>query len=580
MNICPQCGTLNRPEAHFCRQCQSVLLPATTSACSYCGAALRADAHFCKQCGQPVTAAPDEIDTRSFCPRCGAAVRSNARFCARCRTPLAASYEWVTGPPCPTCGTPTRPGARFCRICSHPLQPAPLPSGSDQPLRQTGRFGTGSLLPLTVLAGRYAIMEKIAQGGMGAIYRAQDRRLQDRIVAVKEMSEKAIMPSERKRVLESFQREAELLARLEHPNLVRVTDRFQEGERQYMVMEFIAGQTLEKMLEGRTQPFPEAQVLAWSGQLCDVLSYLHSQDPRIIYRDVKPANVMAVSGTDVVKLIDFGIARFFKPGQGKDTIEFGTDGYAPPEQYGKSQTDERADIYALGAMLHRLLTLRDPATRLFYFPPVRSLNPQVSPGVEAAVARAVENNKNERHQSMEEMKIALLGKSAQPARAPTLPPSGPGQSLPISATIDFGAVLIGSDVPARSLSVAIPAGEQATLSTDVRWLYVHPRDVGDTSNQAIVTLDTRRFKPGRLALSGAWLKTWAGWHTRFLVPLAQEQRGHVEMQLKTGPHQYTLVSATAVPRRWQVYAGWMGTGLAMLIEAAIVLALVVALVGS
>lgn len=554
---------------------------------------MRADAHFCKQCGQPVAAAPDEIDTRSFCPRCGAAVRSNARFCARCRTPLVAPHEWVTGPPCPTCGTPTRPGARFCRICSHPLQPASLPPGSAQPSRQAGRFGTGTLLPLTVLAGRYAIVEKIAQGGMGAIYKAQDHRLQGRIVAVKEMSETAITPSERRRVLESFQREAELLARLEHPNLVRVTDRFQEGERQYMVMEFIEGQTLEKMLEGRAEPFPEAQVLTWSGQLCDVLSYLHSQDPRIIYRDVKPANVMAVSGTDVVKLIDFGIARFFKPGKGRDTIEFGTDGYAPPEQYGKAQTDERADIYALGVTLHRLLTLRDPATRLFQFPPVCSLNPHVSPGVEAAIAQAVENNKNERHQSMEEMKTALLGggpqtrrafptkgKPTKPTRPSTALPSGSGQPVPISATIDFGTVLVGSDVPARSLSVAIPAGEQATLSTDASWLYIHPRDVGDGNNQAIVTLDTRRLKPGRLSLAGTWLKTWAGWHTRFLVPLAQEQHGHVEMQLKSGPHQYTLVSATAVPQRWQVYAGWIGTGLAMLIEAAIVLALVVAIVGS
>nr|HID13994.1 zinc-ribbon domain-containing protein [Anaerolineae bacterium] len=494
---------------------------------------------------------------------------------------------------CPHCGTPIRPGARFCRTCHRPLTgvPPPLP-----PSQQPGRFGTGDLLPLTILAGRYVILEKIAQGGMGAVYKAQDRRLQGKIVAVKEMSESAIAPAERKRVLASFQREAELLARLEHPNLARVTDRFQEGERHYMVMEFIEGRTLQDLLEGRTEPFPEEQVLAWAEQLCDVLSFLHSQKPKIIYRDVKPANVMVVDDSDEIKLIDFGIARFFKPGKRKDTIEFGTDGYAPPEQYGKSQTDERADVYALGAMLHQLLTLRDPATDPFRFPRVRSLNPKVSRRVEAAIAKAVKPNKDKRHQSIEEMRVALLGdeatkrrrapakkkkkKPARPTRPSAVPPSVPGQLVLTPASLDFGPVLVGGDAPDRSAVVTFPAGERATLSTDVPWLHVHPRSVSKSGKRVTLTLDTVRLKPGRLSLGGTWLKRWAGWHTRLLVPVAQEQHGHVEVQLKSGQSRRAPVSLTAVPQRWQVYAGWTGTVLAMLVEAITALLILATIIGA
>jgi len=571
MNVCPQCHTPNRPEARFCRQCRSALPTVAALPCTYCGASLRPGARYCKQCGRPVAAAP-VTGARLSCPHCGVPVRATARFCPRCCTPLALPPGSAAGPHCPICGTPTRPGARFCRTCSHP-QVAPIPSPGHPLWPPPGRCGTGDLLPLTRLAGRYAIMEKIAQGGMGAIYKAQDTRLQGKIVAVKEMSESAIKPPDRERILESFQREAELLAQLKHPNLVRVTDYFLEGERRYMVMEFIAGQTLEKMLEGRSEPFPEEQVLIWAGQLCDVLSFLHSQEPKIIYRDVKPANVMVVEGADIVKLIDFGIARFFKPGKRKDTIELGTDGYAPPEQYGKSQTDERADVYALGAMLHRLLTLRDPLTCLFDFPPVCSLNPQVNRGVEAAIARAVENNKDKRHQSIEEMGVALLGKEmparGTPTRPVAIPPAGSG--VPI--LVDFGKVWIGTDVPAQSLDVAVPAGETATLSADVPWLRVHPASISADSSRVTVAVDTHRLKPGRLSLTGTWLKKWAGWHTRFLVPVAQEQRADVAIQVKGGQRQCISARVTAAPQPWQFYAGWLGTVLAMLVEAGAVLAL-------
>lgn len=459
------------------------------------------------------------------------------------------------------------------------MSPPPLP-----PSQQPGRFGTGDLLPLSVLIERYIIMEKIAQGGMGAIYKAQDKRLQGKIVAVKEMSESAIDLADREKILESFQREAELLARLEHPNLARVTDRFKEGERHYMVIEFIEGQTLEKMLEGRTEPFPEDQVLVWADQLCDVLAFLHGQKRKIIYRDVKPANVMVIDGSDDVKLIDFGIARFYKPGKKGDTLPFGTDGYAPPEQYGRAQTDERADIYALGATLHQLLTLRDSVTIPFKFPLARSLNSKVSRRVEAAIAKAVQSNKDKRHQSIEEMRIDLLGDEvAKRHRPPTekkkpakltkpsdTPPVVPGELVHTPAVVDFGTVLAGGDAPDQSLVLTFPAGEQATLNTDVSWLRVHPQIVSQRGGQVAITLDTTHLKPGRLQLGDNWLKRWAGWHTCRLVPAEQQVRAHVEIELKSRHRQRIPVSVTVVPQPWQVQIGWMMTIGAMLLEVAVV----------
>jgi len=426
-------------------------------------------------------------------------------------------------------------------------------------------------------------MEKIAQGGMGAVYKVQDKRLQGKIVAVKEMSESAIAPRERKRVLDSFQREAELLARLSHPNLVRVCDRFQEEGRHYMVMEFIEGQTLEKMLQGRSDPFPEEQVLDWAGQLCGVLAYLHNQKPKIIYRDIKPANVMVLDGSNQVKLIDFGIARFYKLGQRKDTIEFGTDGYAPPEQYGQAQTDERADIYALGAMLHQLLTLREPITRPFHFPPVRSLNHTVSRRVEAAIAAAVKSDPDERHQSMEEMQSALLGggaakkrksKRKKPSRPAAIPPSRPGKLKPIPDCVNFGEIAVGGSAPARLLTITLPPGEQATFSTDAPWLHINPRQVNKRGEKATITLDTTHLEPGRLQLSGGGIKRWVGLHTRLLVPAEQEISTHVEIALKSGDKQKVPVSVTVVPQKQQVQTGWIVTiGLTLLEAAAVVVVL-------
>jgi serine/threonine-protein kinase len=180
-----------------------------------------------------------------------------------------------------------------------------------------------------------------------------------------------------------------------------------------MVMEFIDGRTLAQLIKGIKKPFRVDRVLMWAEQLCDALHYLHNQTPSIIYRDLKPGNIMVIEQTNHIKLIDFGIARFYKQGKVKDTITFGTHGYAPPEQYGSRQTDARADIYALGATLHELLTLQDPAQLIIAYKKVRTMNARVSPKIANAIEKAVQQDRRNRHQSIIEFWKAMSGKPAR-----------------------------------------------------------------------------------------------------------------------------------------------------------------------
>ena len=347
-----------------------------------------------------------------ICPSCGLANRDEARFCSSCAMSLV--QEFI----CPSCGTRNVPTARFCHQCATPLAGATYPVG----------MGTGLLSPKTMLANRYLIVQKVGQGGMGAVYQATDTRLGHKLVAVKEMSDAAITdPLEKQQVRQAFEREAQMLAQLNHPNLPRVTDHFSETGKQYLVMDFIEGYTLEEILNQTPGFLNEKQVVDWGGQLCEVLEYLHHQQPPVIFRDLKPTNIM-LDRDGKVKLIDFGIARLFKPGKATDTASFGTAGYAPPEQYGRGQTDARSDIYALGATLHHLLTRRDPAQTPFHFLPVRSLNSNISDPVDQAVLRAVEQDPNQRWQSARQMQRALV--SPQPAAAMPTPAAAPAMVPP------------------------------------------------------------------------------------------------------------------------------------------------------
>ena len=279
------------------------------------------------------------------------------------------------------------------------------------------RFGTGLMPSQTVLNNRYVILKKIAQGGMSAIYQALDKKTPGVIWAIKEMSETSINPGDRAETIEAFRREATMLRSLDHPNLVKVVDVFQETDRRwYMVMELLEGKTLLEIMEETPGHLPERRVHNWALQICDVLLFLHTRNPQIIYRDMKPGNVMELGKTGTCKVIDFGIARFWKPGRTKDTLVLGTPGYAPPEQYGKGQTSPSSDVYALGATLHHLLTGRDPESKPFKFPPARQLNPRVSPRMEAVVQKATQLKPADRYQSIAEMKAALAPPQLKPAQ--------------------------------------------------------------------------------------------------------------------------------------------------------------------
>jgi len=241
---------------------------------------------------------------------------------------------------------------------------------------------------------------------MGAVYQAKDVKRQT-VCAIKEMSLSMVSPAEREQAIDNFKSEAKLLWALNHPNLPSFTGFFNEGQRYYMVMEFIDGSTLEDLLEHNGSPFSERRVLGWARQMCDVLEYLHSQHPPIIFRDMKPGNVM-LTRNGRIKLIDFGIARFFRPAGSQDTQLLGTPGFAPPEQYGKAQTDERSDIYSLAITLFQLLTNTLPETG-FGLKDVRAINPEISPAVARALERGAALDPEERYNSVADFRRALLG---------------------------------------------------------------------------------------------------------------------------------------------------------------------------
>ncbi|GCE26266.1 hypothetical protein KDA_17500 [Dictyobacter alpinus] len=242
---------------------------------------------------------------------------------------------------------------------------------------------------------------------MGAVYLAKDLKEQGELYAIKEMSLSLIPPAEQQQTIHNFKVEAKMLWSLHHPNLPTVHGVFTQNDRYFLVMDYIDGLTLEELLERNGGPFPERRALDWARQLCDVLAYLHSHSPPIIFRDMKPGNIM-LTRNGQIKLIDFGIARFFRPSHAQDTQVLGTPGYAPPEQYGKAQTDERSDIYALGMTVFHLLTntLSDEG---FGLENVRKINPRISPMVARALEKATAIKPSDRYESVEMFRHALLG---------------------------------------------------------------------------------------------------------------------------------------------------------------------------
>lgn len=278
-----------------------------------------------------------------------------------------------------------------------------------------------------VLRGRYKIHERIGQGGMGSIYLADDTRLKGRQCALKEVEYDRALPEDiRDEAREQFLREATVLARLDHPNLPKVSDIFSNGPRDYLVMDYIPGRDLRSLLmeARRNKKFlPEKEVLVWADQIANALSFLHSQEPPIVHRDIKPGNLKLMPH-GLIKLVDFGLVKILAPEEITITIiqGQGTALYTPLEQYGGSDahTDIRSDIYSFGATLYHLLTNEPPADarKRFLSPesliPLRQINPSLSARTEKAVLWAMSMHPDERPDTVSEFQQALLGNRETP----------------------------------------------------------------------------------------------------------------------------------------------------------------------
>jgi serine/threonine protein kinase len=289
----------------------------------------------------------------------------------------------------------------------------------------------------TVLRDRYRILAPVGQGGMGAVYRAEDIRLEGRLCAIKEVQpdfgtdEVTLLQAQ-----EQFHREASILARLDHPTLPKVSDYFTEFDREYLVMDFVAGRDLreivnEARIDGRF--LKERQVLKWADQLCDALSYLHVQDPPVLHRDIKPANIKLTPG-GLIKLVDFGLVKLMASDDSRTITVLqgrGTVAYTPLEQYGgdTGHTDVRSDIYSLGATLYHLLSNHPPLdakTRFLQpgtFQPLREFNPQISPRVEQAILAAIAMHPDDRPDSVDSFQKMLLGLAPLPEPLSTYVPT-------------------------------------------------------------------------------------------------------------------------------------------------------------
>ncbi len=260
------------------------------------------------------------------------------------------------------------------------------------------------LTPGTRLDDRYTVVSLLAEGGMSRVYEVTDDRLPGRLVA-KEMREITDDDALRKMVELQFEREAEVLSGLSHPNLSRVSDTFRHQGKRFLVEELVVGRTLEHLDPAE---LGERRILDYADQVLEALEFLHGNG--LIYRDLKPSNVMLQDG-GLIKLIDFGIVRRLSIDKTSDTLVMGTPGFAAPEQYGSEQTDQRSDVFSLGALLHHLLSGRDPTRTPFVFPPLRGLVPTVSENLARVVQRATQMEPENRFSSAREMRRALRGQA-------------------------------------------------------------------------------------------------------------------------------------------------------------------------
>lgn len=256
----------------------------------------------------------------------------------------------------------------------------------------------------TIIEGKYEVLKLIGKGGMSKVYLAMDKNL-NKQWAIKEIERKAY-DKNNEVVVASAMAEANMMKKLDYPSLPRIVDIIEKENVIYVVMDYIEGETLSSVLS-KEGAQPQEVVIEWAKELCRVLDYLHTQNPPIIYRDMKPANIMLQPNGNI-KLIDFGIAREYKEQNLADTVSLGTKGYAAPEQFGgKGQTDARTDVYCLGVTLYHLLTGQNPCEPPYEIYPIRYWNPQLSSGLEAIIQKCTQLNPEDRYQSCAELLYAL-----------------------------------------------------------------------------------------------------------------------------------------------------------------------------
>ena len=584
--VCPVCGQANRATARFCRACRAPLLVI----CDHCGQENRATARFCRACGLSLAGPvhlPPSNDSHLPLPegRPAEVEPSGGPIPSTTQPPPRRSMPIV----CESCGTTIYGGARFCPHCGK--------SPTSRLLSVADKFTTGQMPSGQKLRGsdgaEYLILRLIARGGMGAVYEVG--RLSDVTRwAMKEMSETAVARGDRAKTVAQFREEAELLRTLRHENLPRVADVFEFNNRHFLVMELIEGRTLGEMLDDHGGPLPEKDVVDWGAQLCRVLAYLHTRNPPIIYRDLKPDNIMLDAASGRIKLIDFGIARRFKGGKRSDTFMLGTRGYAAPEQFGKAESDARTDLFALGATIHHLLTHENPTSRrLFEFPPLETYaHLNLSRRTCEAINAALQHGPDARPADAAALFKALTGRPMPPPPPATAPPGGvvpaaPAQegraATPLTGRLDPPVLLdLGTarrgETPRGSLRVAA-GGDTSPLDGRPRadWLAAEPERVTPGSGQVTVTARTGQLALGRedkpvnyrvrFVVDALWwfvLWLYSG-HARLIVPAPRRHEGAVRVG-----QQEIAVAVTVTPTPGQLSTGRLVSAAAVALEVTVV----------